>query len=193
MSDLVTLARAQQSPILAGLDTTWLATLISAASAAIERKTHRSFVSTAATEKYDGDGTRQIMLKRFPLTVLTEIVVTDQSDDSTETFAGSVFNLNLDTAEVRFKPAATGLFLRGFQNIAATYTAGFATVPENLQEGTVQLIAMLVSAGENDPALVAEKLGDYSYRARVENGVNDAGLWPVEIRRLIGTYKDWLV
>ena len=62
MADLTTAARAQESPALAGAAGGLLASLISAASAAIENYCCRDFTSAVHTEVYDGNGDRYITL-----------------------------------------------------------------------------------------------------------------------------------
>ena len=67
-----------------------------------------------------------------------------------------------------------GSFPRGFQNIEVKYTAGYSTIPDDIQQGAVQAIVALYNQSKLDPNLLSEKIGDYSYRLR-DNGSVDIG------------------
>jgi hypothetical protein len=191
---LVTVARAQQADNLAGIDATWLMSLIEAASTAIEAWLRRTFTSTAYTEKYDGNNEIVLFLKKYPLTKLTAVVVTDQASDTDYTFDSDDFYTRAVAGELRFKATVSGqvnYFLAGFQNVEVQYTAGFAEIPADVQEAVVQLVQHSVSRGENDAGMESEKFGDYQYK-RARTDMEDIGLWPNTIRRLVAHYKEHL-
>lgn len=195
MSSLVTVARAQQAPSLADINATWLASLIEAASTALEKWLRREFASTAQTEVHDGDGGRRIFLRHFPIITLTKVTVTDPYTEEETEYTSTSFDMRAGAGEVRFKESSTtgiaDYFVRGFQNVTVEYTSGFATVPADVQEAVVQAIQHFVSAGSSDPAMESEKMGDYQYK-RAQAAIADAHNWPRSIRRLVGHYKDHL-
>jgi len=73
----VSLERLQKSPVLAAVAVGLLQDLAQAACASIERYIGRPLELKERTEKYDGDDRRTLFLNVFPVTILTEIIVTD--------------------------------------------------------------------------------------------------------------------
>lgn len=189
MSDLITTARAQEIPALAGVDAAYLASLISAASAALERYTKRTFALTShPAEHHDGDGGTLIFLDNFPVTELVSVTVVEPGGTEVE-MPGSDFDVEGGTGEIRFKSAASAAYRRfpkGFRNVKAAYTAGFATVPEPVQEACAQYAAWLYSSASRAGGVAAEKLGDYS--SRFERG--DREMLPRSVRELLGPYRN---
>jgi hypothetical protein len=56
-----------------------------------------------------------------------------------------------------------GFFPRGHQNIEVKYTAGYSTIPDDLQQGATLAVAALFHQSKLDPNLKSEKIGDYAY------------------------------
>ncbi len=75
---------------------------------------------------------------------------------------------------------------RGRSNIAATYTAGYATVPMCLQEATWQLVKSKYDASKIDGNLERERLGDYSYSVGEVSGILTTGVYQAVIQ-----FMDW--
>jgi len=194
MADLVTTARAEMNPNIAGMDANWLATLITVASKAVENYCNREFTSqTVSNEIHDGDGEKDLFLRNFPVASITQVVITE-NDGDTVTITGTYFRINQRTGQIIFEPAETAdysYFPEGFQNISVTYVAGYSTIPEPVQEATVQLIAWLKSESDKDPNLKAEKLGDWSASYGGTTGT-EGGL-PQSVRRLLGAYRSMSV
>jgi hypothetical protein len=80
-----------------------------------------------------------------------------------------------------------GRFPRGHLNIRADYTAGFAVVPEDLQEACAQCVLDYYNAGRRDHTIQSEGLGPYnvtySQLAKLP-GLSD------RVRNLCSYYKD---
>ena len=188
MADLITAARAMQSPSLAGADPALLASLISAASAAADRYCGRLFDSAARTEIYDGTGDRYLMLRAFPLTSVNNITVTDESGN-TYTIATADLTLHLGRGEIRIKAGASAsdcsYFPTGFQNISVPYTGGYLTVPADVQQAVVHITEAMLLANDQGGDLDSEKLGDYA----VSYGNDEEGISTVA-RQLLGSYRD---
>jgi len=186
-SGLITVARAQECEQLASVDAARLATLIDAASAAIVRHCGRSFVSEAFTDTYSGDGTTLLVLDHHPLISLTTITITD--DNGTEyDIATDQFRLDLAAGLVYFKPDADDDYTWwpvGILNIEIVCVAGYATVPEDVQEACALTVAALLSSNTTDPNLQEESLGDYSFTRRAA-----AEAIPAEAKALLASYRD---
>lgn len=188
MADLITAARAIQSPSLAGADPALLASLISAASAAAERYCGRLFDSALRTEIYDGTGDRYLMLRAFPLTSVNNITVTDESG-STYTIATADLTLNLLGGEVRIKAGAStsdlSCFPTGYQNISVPYTGGYVIIPADVQQAVVNITEGMLSASDQAGDVSSEKIGDYA----VTYSDGESGL-PEVAQQLLASYRD---
>ena len=186
-SGLISVARAQESEQLAAVDAARLATLIDAASAAICRYTGRKFVSEALTETYSGDGTTELILDHRPVISLTTITITD--DNGTEyDIATAQFRIDYKLGILYFKPDADGDYTYwpvGILNIEIVYTAGYATVPEDVQEACALTVAALLASNSTDPTLQSERLGDYSFTRR-----QAAEAIPAEAKALLARYRE---
>lgn len=189
MADLILLARAQELPSLAAVNVAYLAHLITAASAAIAKYCKREFPLTVyASEYYHGNGGVTMFLRHFPVTLMTSIVVVE-SAGTTVTIAGTQFDLHTNTGEIRFIRNCTAgycYFPAGFNNLQANYTAGFATVPEDVQEACAHLCAYMYGLGSLTPGVKSEKLGDYAKSF----GSVGAETWPVMVRGLLDQYRN---
>lgn len=197
MSDLVTLTRAKQSPTVAVITpVTYISTLISAASERIEKYCRRGIASATYTDElYDGDGRNELQLREFPLITLTSVTVIQDDDTDSSLTVGNLRN-NADEGLLRFSPAASGddyiYFPRGFQNIKITYIAGYATVPEDVQEGCVLLIEDFYDRHFKTAGVAAEKLGQY----QINFSALGKPLWnelPEGVIDLIAPYRDKLL
>ncbi len=63
-----------------------------------------------------------------------------------------------------------GGFTRGVQNIYIEYTGGYSTIPYDLEQACLMLIAYYYYGTRRDPALQSEKLGDYAWAAKGNDG-----------------------
>jgi len=190
MSDLITISRARQAPQLARLDPTLLGSLVSAASARIERYCRRLLAAEDRTELHDGDGTGNLFLRTFPVVEIDSVTVTD-ADGQSETYDGDSLVVNERTGELRFAPDAARLrFPAGFQNVVVAYTAGFDPIPADVQEAAVQLCCWLAASLAKDPTASSERLGDYqvSYAAGGTQLDGQDGL-PAAVRQLLAPYR----
>jgi hypothetical protein len=57
----------------------------------------------------------------------------------------------------------SGCFPTGRQVIQVKYTAGYTTIPDDLQQGAVMAVQAIYAASKLDPNLKSEKIGDYAY------------------------------
>ncbi len=182
---LVTTERARQAPALNGLENDYLSALIEAASAAIEKYCGREFAESERTETYDGDGSRELFVRTFPLGALETVTVVDA--DETE-YDGDGFRL--DTRIGRIVPkigAGLSRFPAGVQNLRVTYTGGFSTIPADVQEACVQTVQAMrgATSDSNDAGMQSERIGDYSY---VRFDASTHGLTP-SVKALLAPYR----
>ena len=115
-----------------------LASLISAASRFVCNYTGRpSFDILTYTERYDGTGHRSMLLRQWPVVEVQSLgfgaaTLADPGDFTLETplAGGGPQRLSL----------ARGGFPRGRGNVTVTYDAGYAAVPADVAQATVELV-----------------------------------------------------
>ena len=189
MADLITPARAQMLPTLAAVPAAYLAVLITAASTAVHKWCKREFTSTVyVSEIYDGNGSTAMFLDNFPIIALTSIVVLE-AGGTTTTLLGAQFDTDVGTGEIRFIRNCTAgycYFPSGFQNLQANYTAGFAAVPEDIQEATAHMCAYIYGMASLVVGVKSEKLGDY---AKAFGIVGDEQMPPL-IKQMLSQYRN---
>lgn len=135
--------------------------LIMAATQFIEIYCNRRFCKTVYTnELYDGDGTRILFLKNFPIVSIESIYYTYVN------FADTL--IDSDT----YKPYNEGGYvykisnwIRGNQNIKINYTAGYdfdlVGIPPEIKDICNGLVSMRYDANEK-LGIEAERMGGYS-------------------------------
>lgn len=189
MSNLITTERAREIPSLANADAAYLASLVAAASAAVESYCKRTFAQTSFTEEYhDGSGENRMFFDNFPVTALSAVTIIEAGGGEVE-ISGESFDVDASTGEIRFKSAVAAAyhhFPAGFHNVKVAYTAGFATIPEPIQEATAELAAWLWANASPEGGVTGEKLGDYS------RSLEPAGRMklPAVVRRLLAPYRN---
>lgn len=154
--DLVTLPVAKQALLDAGLTAPAdLAGLVTGVSAAMQSYASRTFGSASYTTTRNGDGGCAMSLPNYPITAVASVSVDGVSlpAATTPTGAGFVFS---DT-QVFLRGHR---FCRGIQNVTIAYTAGFATVPADIQRACCEGVSAVVAAFEyGDPRAVNVKAG----------------------------------
>lgn len=171
--DLTTTARYK---IWAGISaSTWdtkIGYLVTAVSKALLKYCDRdSFKSTSYTSQMHdnfGDGSFMV-LRNVPVTAITSLVFYPESTNDAETYTGSNFRYEANTGEVRwdFDATTTEPFPRTYRAVSATYTAGHASVPADLELLAWQAIDYYYNragtASSSSAGLKREKIGDYEY------------------------------
>jgi hypothetical protein len=189
MAQFATVSRAQQSPALVDLDTTMLENLLKSASDLIENYCDRSFDTGVYTEVQDGVGLRWLYLPNTPISSVTSATITEE-DESTSTVDPSGIIVDSSSGKIEIAPwsdSGYGSWPIGSQNITIVYGGGYATIPEPIQEATVQVAANLYGAtSAKNMGMKSEKLGDYSY-TRMDGAMNMA-ITPM-VGALLANYK----
>ena len=67
------------------------------------------------------------------------------------------------------------------RNIRVDYTAGFATVPDDIQQACAELIKNVYDAASRDQSLESERIGNYAYKVSTaplsRSAENKLGPW----------------
>jgi hypothetical protein len=136
--------------------------LINAISDYIENYCGRTFASTVYTdEEYDGNAAYEMRLKNFPIIIPPDVIMHrnnswDSSDDW-ETVDSDDYWVDEDTGII----TKNTVFHKGKQNYRFTYTAGYATIPNDIQYACMVMVSEALSRKDNT-GLKAESLGDHS-------------------------------
>jgi len=148
MADLTTLENVKESLGIPTLTTTYdalLGRLITAQSQAIETYIGQPVISQAQTETRNGTGTREMALKYFPVTAITEVKVDDivisesiLSTNSGYRRNGRMLSINGSTYNSR---TTVSRFTRGFNNVEFSYTAGYSTVPADIEQVCIDMVS----------------------------------------------------
>lgn len=147
IGDLTTLADVQAvcGDTVTGIDAK-VSLLITACSAWVKSYLNRDILSTAYTETLNGTGGRQIMTANYPVTAITQVLV-DNIDVTTYAVADgrrtiSLTNLNNSPTGFSF---GCPTFRRDIMNVVVKYTAGFATVPADLELTVIRLVQWAIA------------------------------------------------
>jgi hypothetical protein len=148
--------------------------LINSASMAIESYCRRKIKDVSyADEEYDGSGTRNLNLRQFPVSSITSIKIDDVA---------------LDISEYKFKKSSgivnrlKALWPKEFQNIKVSYTAGYSSVPADIELACKHLVKFYY---KTDVADFSTTFG--------EGVVMRPEAWPKQVKALLSSYRKVLI
>lgn len=182
MANLVTLERVKTYLEIANTETAQdvlLQDLIMRIGTWAERYCDRSFAKATYTEQRDGDGTATLLVRQWPL-----LSVTSLYDDPIRVFgaatqiAAADFALYSNQGMIRLDGL---VFSAGIQNVKITYEAGYADIPEDLQQALIELVADRFRNKENQ-GIRSLAIGSY----RVDYGEEEL---PSEIKGVLDGYR----
>lgn len=81
-------------------------------------------------------------------------------------------------------------FANGKQNVIVRYTAGYPTIPDDLEQICLDLVKVYFKSRNTDSTVKSEKLGDHSI-AYSEEGGGGARDIPAHIAKRLAPYKRW--
>lgn len=119
-------------------DEALLTRLINAASAFVETWCSRTFTATAYVEPRNGNGQTRVTPNSGPLIAVSSVLIDGTSIPATS--VGATTN--------GFFVVGKSIYLRGYafnrgeMNVVLSYTAGFATIPADVQQAVIELVAM---------------------------------------------------
>ncbi len=114
---------------------TLISLLITSASAYIDNWTNRTFSTVSNTIKMNGNGSNIMMLKDYPIISVSSVKVGNisyqQSDGNSVGYVLGDYAIYLIGDK----------FTKGFVNVSITYTSGFASVPADIKQVAIELVA----------------------------------------------------
>lgn len=147
----------------------------------LERYIGRQIKSREYTEYYDGDGTDQLLVNHWPIISVASLHDDPDRAFTSETLIDSTdYNIYANEGMIRLFNDE-GVFVTGEQNIKLVYTAGYATIPDDLELAATILVAHFYnkSAGEGHTSL---GLGGFN------KSFNMAAI-PDEVRFIVEPYR----
>lgn len=183
MADLTTLAnvKAWLSITTNGEDAV-LQSLITSVSKYIENWLNRTILSATYTEYRDGTGTNRIMLANQPVTAVSSVVMNNLGVPAVAIPASTAMSFGYVFDARNIKLVGFGAkFPMGMNNVVVTYTAGYATVPVDIERACLELVALRFRErsriGENSKSIGGET---------VSYNVKD---FPDSVRTLLNQYR----
>jgi hypothetical protein len=142
LTDLPTVKAWLGIPGTSTEDDTLLTGLVTAASQFIQTWLNRQLLQATYTEVRDGTGGQRLVFMNYPVTSVASLTVGRLTVNPVSNPASGTY----PNAGYLFTPTEIRLndlyFERGFGNVQVTYTAGYATVPPDVQQAATELVAL---------------------------------------------------
>jgi hypothetical protein len=160
------------------VDDAFMTALIDGVTAAMIQDISRPILTASFSEVYNGNGQLRLPLRNFPITAVASLTI----NGLTVAAAPSTVTVGYAFDDLGLYLRAGQVFSTGPQNVAVSYTAGFATAPLDLDNGCAQQVA-------------------YEYRSRERMGESSKSLGPTQtvayivspflprVRAILDTYK----
>lgn len=131
----------------------------------------RDLLVTSYTRYRDGDGTAILHLDHYPITAITSIHSdpTRGYDSSTEIVAANIITNDTEGWAAGIVELYEASFLRGKKNIKVVYSAGYSTVPQDIQFAIAEMCAKVYMV--QDKRLfgqISQQIGDRNIALDVE-------------------------
>lgn len=108
-----------------------LKALVDEISEAVEDYCGRKFESATFTQDYNGSGTRNLMLRQFPIISVTTVTRTKADAADTQVVVASTeYNIHADAGILQMHPvnySDSAVWIKGDMNYEIVYVAGYAT------------------------------------------------------------------
>jgi hypothetical protein len=108
-----------------------LTRLITASSVFAQSWMNRNIITSAYVEKRSGHGGQNMMTSNYPLVTVDSVTV--------DGLVIPAISYTFDAHEIFL---VNGYFTRAKNNVALGYTAGYATVPADIEQGIIETIAL---------------------------------------------------
>lgn len=168
-SQLTTLANAKQylalGTSIGATDDPLLTRLITAVSQFIETCCNRTFASQSYNEVRNGNGARAMAFRQTPVTAVASVTVDGVAIAARTDVNGSGYSFD---DQVLYLDGYG--FGRGKQSVVLSYTAGYASIPYDLEQAAIMLVSL-------------------AYKGRDRIGVTGKGIGPEHISYMVGKLR----
>lgn len=124
-----------------------LTNMINASQRICEQYLHHPILQASYTEYYDGDGTGKLILRKWPIISVTSIHIDiDREFDSDDLADPTNYYVDSENGIIEFYrafAAGPAWFDEGIKNIKVVYSAGFASIPDDLIEAADEHVAWM--------------------------------------------------
>lgn len=200
-----------------------LAGVLAGVEKAVRTYCHRDFTSKERTEYYNGNNRQRLALRERPVTTVTSVqldntgyfgkasgsfgasstltegtswVLSYDSRDSGVSDSGVLIKLpGVQSTFVTISEQREAIWPLGVGNIKVVYTAGYTTIPADLQLAVKMLTSLTHASADQGGPLESETLGDYSY-TRAAGMISGNGKGPrdlVDVRRILAGYREFTI
>lgn len=114
-----------------------LTRLVSAASSAVQARIGYQLLTQAYTEQLDGNGKSVLAFGNPRVTAVSAVSIDGATVAARSSVTGAGYTFDAD-----FLFLIGRCFTRGRQNVAVTYTAGYAAAPLDLEQAVLEVIAL---------------------------------------------------
>ncbi len=160
-----------------------LTALIANASTLIESYCNRVFLTATYTETRNGGGGPKLLLLNAPITAVSSVTVEGYAVPAAPDAISPGYLFDQQVLYIR--PGGNPCeFNRGIQNVTVSYTAGFATVPPDVNQACVELIASKY-AKRNRIDKKSETLGT------AQTIGFDLSDMPLSVKTALSSYRRW--
>ena len=164
--------------------------IITAVSTAIQNMLGRQIMSASYTEVFDGRGRSRIMMSNYPITAVASVTIGELATISvparTSAVPGYTFSDKFVYVDCPY------LFDPGKRNVSIAYTAGYATIPFDLEQGCLIWIKAIMDGANYSAALKSVAAGqtklDFSF-ALTRLTANLTALAPPAVVSMAASYK----
>ena len=118
-------------------DDALITSLIVATSGAIETVLNRTILQAAYVDMVDGNGKPAMMLSNRPLVSITSVTIDGQSVPVSTGWGVTGYVQDENAVVLRNR-----VFSRGLRNVFIAYQAGWATVPDDIKQATIETVAL---------------------------------------------------
>ena len=150
--------------------------LIQSVSGFIEAWLNRTIASASYTFTGNGTGSRRLLLPNYPVSAVASLMV-----DGLAVLPSAGFGLPGFAFDDLGLWLTGSVFTRGVQNVSVAYTAGFATVPYELQQACIATVALRYRE--------RERIGMASKAMSGETTAYTIKDFPVEVATILKNYR----
>ncbi len=143
MADLTTLSNvrawlATDGMALPATDDALLTRLITAVSRFMEAVIGQAIAPAAYTWKGGGTGSARLLLPNTPVTAVSSLSIDGKAGAASPGYGQAGYSFD----RLGLYLGAGAVFPRGVQNVSVAYTAGFASVPADLEQACISTVAL---------------------------------------------------
>jgi hypothetical protein len=184
-------ARARRKAAFGAVSSDVVNDFLAAAEAWVHSCCDRKFVASNYSVTYNGTGGRRLYVKNRPINSLVSCSIVDDGGAVETVNVSTDLTYESEAGAVEFGPdnaSSYDIWPRGFQNINLTYNAGYAAIPDDVQEAVILRALVLYAASGSDmnAALGGQTVGE-GRKDRITPAVVDG--WQKQAESLLAPYR----